>query len=75
MEYVERETVGDGATRIWDLDGVSHLEADTPSYFHFCWAQTRGFVNYFTFVERCPCGAIKLDHERKWRDRNSDRRR
>lgn len=65
-EYVlERETEF-GRTSIENLDGVSWTDAPKPRRFHRHWAQTRGWINWFSLVERCACGAIRLDGRRRW---------
>lgn len=59
-------------TRLWHLDGMPWSEAKIPRRWHFCQPQTIG-VDMLTRVERCACGAIRLDYGR-WMERNSSRR-
>jgi hypothetical protein len=55
------------------VNGVGWNEAPLPSRFHRCWGQTTGWQG-LTRVERCACGAIRLDG-RGWSERNARRRR
>jgi hypothetical protein len=74
--YVATFTAADDSTEIAHLDGVPWHAAPVPSTRHACWPQTKGFIRYFTYVERCPCGAINYDclgREPLWRHRNSRR--
>lgn len=59
-----------GRTQIFDLDGVSWHDAPIPERRHKCSTQTKGYINYFTSVYRCACGAISKDG-RRWDERNS----
>lgn len=59
-------------TQIDNLDGIFWDVAPIPRRWHRCWAQTRGRINYFTRVDRCPCGAINIDST-GWGDRNRRR--
>lgn len=45
-----------------------------PWRWHRCWAQSWGSCGPFAFLLRCPCGAVRLDGEGPWLDRNSRRR-
>jgi hypothetical protein len=53
-------------------DGIWYHDAPLPRRWHRCEPWTRGWVNYFTLIERCACGAIRHDHGR-WEERNSRR--
>jgi hypothetical protein len=50
-------------------NGVPWWEAKVPHRWHRCRVQTSG-VHRFVQVERCACGAIRLDG-RVWLERNS----
>lgn len=52
------------------LDGVPWFEAPIPAPTHACWVQTRG-GRMLDLVERCACGAITMNGERPWLERNS----
>lgn len=54
-----------------NLNGVPWHEAPIPPRRHRCTPQTKGWVNYFTSVERCACGAIRSRRGDPWRERNS----
>lgn len=56
------------------LGGVPWFEAPIPRKLHRCKPQTRGYINYFTLIERCACGAIRMDDQDPWTDRNSAKR-
>lgn len=73
-EYVLTYRSEDGSVEVRNLDGVSWYEAPLPSRWHRCRAQTKGLTNYFTQVQRCACGAIRMDSYRRWLDRNSRRK-
>jgi hypothetical protein len=53
--------------------GVSWMTAPVPHRLHLCAAQTRGVMQWFTCVERCACGAMRMDG-RRWTGRNERRR-
>lgn len=61
----------DGKTELHHRDGVAWLDAPMPWRFHRCSAQTYGYFNYSEQVERCACGAIRLDGRSHWMNRNS----
>jgi hypothetical protein len=62
----------DGSTEMHHRDGVPWWKAEVPKTRHECWAQTEGWTNYVNRVERCACGAIRLDGAHGvWSDRNS----
>lgn len=63
-----------GRGLVWEdpyehVDGVWWHDAKNPFWVHRCWVQTRGTVTG-TYVERCACGATRLDHGRFWFGRN-----
>jgi hypothetical protein len=62
----------DRKLEVFHLDGVAWPDAPLPARLHRCRAQTRAWQNWFTFVERCACGSIRLDG-RGWIDRNERR--
>ena len=62
-----------GEVEISHLEGVPWWEAPRPRRWHFCRAQTLGWIDYFTRVERCACGATRLNG-RGWFERNSRRK-
>ena len=65
----------DGSVEFHNLDGIPWNEARIPSRFHLCTPQTRGYTNYFTYVERCACGAIRIGGRKHfWLDINSRRK-
>jgi hypothetical protein len=53
-------------------DGIPFYRAAAPFYFHFCKAQTQGYI-FGVFIERCACGATRRDGM-FWFERNKDRR-
>lgn len=55
-------------------DGIAWHEAPIPARLHVCEAQTTGWVQYFTFIERCACGGLRMDRRGGWMDRNSRRK-
>lgn len=63
----------DGKAFSTSYHGVHWSEAPIPRRIHFCRPQTEGFINYFTLIQRCACGAISIDG-RRWCGRNSRRR-
>lgn len=68
---LEHESPG-SRLRIENLNGVPWHKAPLPRRWHRCQAQTRGW-DMLTYIERCACGAIRLNG-RGWLDRNSTRR-
>lgn len=58
------------STTIWNRDGIDWADAPKPRRLHRCFVQTRGYLRYFTCVDRCACGAIRHDGGR-WAERNS----
>jgi len=72
-EFVLTGGTKGGSTEIWDRGGVSWHKAPRPRRWHRCRVQTRGWFNDFDLVERCACGAIRLNG-RSWLERNQRRR-
>lgn len=64
----------DMKTKIEHLSGVSWSKAPLPRRVHRCTPQTRGWIDYFTEVQRCPCGAIRGAGDPRWQEKNSRRR-
>lgn len=56
---------------IYHQDGIPWWKAPKPPWVHRCWAWTSGSLDRGVLVERCPCGAIRLDGE-GWLERNSE---
>jgi hypothetical protein len=54
---------------IHDKDGVPWHDAPRPLRLHFCKAWTYGWDGPL-YVERCSCGAIRLDRH-IWMERNT----
>lgn len=73
-EFVLTSESDHGRTEVWDRGGVSWHKAPLPRRWHRCQVQTRGWLNYVELVERCACGAIRLNG-RGWLDRNQRRRK
>lgn len=55
------------------VDGIPWHDAPVPPRLHRCKPQTKGWVNFFTQVDRCACGAIRMDGGR-WMERNARRK-
>ncbi len=53
-------------------DGIWWYDAPMPPEQHDCEPWSSGESGSF-FVERCACGATKLDHDWAWLDINSRR--
>jgi hypothetical protein len=68
--WIKEIETGDGKTIIEHLDGVPWHQMDPPRRAHQCWTQTRGWINYFTSIQRCPCGGLRYDGSH-WMDRNT----
>lgn len=66
--WVGSDRAGPGMP-VWDVDGVPHGDAPCPPRRHRCRPQTKA-LRAFRLIERCPCGAIRVDGGR-WRERNS----
>lgn len=47
----------------WDL-------LPAPWRRHRCWPQSWGSIGPFRLVQRCPCGATRLDEDGPWLGRN-----
>jgi hypothetical protein len=73
-QFVQGYVSEDRSVEMEHRDGLSWWEAPVPRRLHRCKPQTRGYLNWFTFVERCACGAIRMDGSH-WMDRNSTRKR
>jgi len=58
---------------ILHLDGVPWWEAPLPRRWHRCRVQTSGLLHPGELVERCACGAFRLNG-RYWIDRNERRK-
>jgi hypothetical protein len=66
-------TLGD--TEMWHRGGVPWWKADVMLSYKHWWSrrrhqhtvQTYGWYRHFTFIERCPCGAFRMDGG-KWRE-------
>lgn len=59
-----------GADYLECLGGVDWHEAPIPRWWHRCRAQMRGHLSN-NYVERCACGAARLDRSGPWVLRNS----
>jgi hypothetical protein len=64
-----------------NLDGMGWYEKghiELPPENHRCWTQTWAEMTDFTFVRRCPCGAISMNdpsnNDVYWMDRNETRK-
>lgn len=55
------------------LNGVPWHEAPLPRRLHRCWPQTRVFL-HLRRVDRCACGATRLDDHGLWIDKNETRK-
>lgn len=54
------------------VGGVLWYEAKVPRRFHRCYAHMTGLAS-FKMVERCACGAIRIDGDR-WMEKNARRK-
>jgi hypothetical protein len=54
--------------------GIPWFRAPIPRRWHRCTVWTSGRTGAFCLVERCACGAIRLDGEDSWIQRNSRRK-
>ena len=61
-------------TTIEHVDGIAWWDAPLPRRFHFCKAQTIGWLGFTTKIERCACGATRRNG-RVWFDKNQTRNR
>lgn len=63
-------------TMIYHNDGVSWFDAPLPPKNHKCTPQTKAYMNYFTLVYRCACGATAINEEvpTVWIEKNQTRR-
>ena len=71
--YVTAHISPDGKLEVEHLNGVAWHDAPLPSRWHRCWPQTRAWMDYFTKVERCACGATRFDG-RGWVGKNETRK-
>ena len=62
----------DGMNWLEDLGGVPWHKAPLPRRWHRCRPQTRGMMAG-GYVERCPCGAIRLSTSGPWGRKNQTR--
>jgi hypothetical protein len=69
-DFERFEFAGDPLSYVEHRDGIEWLYAPKPRRWHRCKPQTRGLVR-MGFVERCACGATRIDHYSHWMDRNS----
>ena len=66
----------DGSLEMTHPGGAPWWEAPVPFRFHRCTVQTEAWVDYVNLVERCACGAIRLDGKRgRWMQRNTRKRK
>ena len=72
-DYVLDFRHDDGSAMMTNFRGVAWHAAPAPRRLHRCRPQSEGFINYFTLIQRCACGAISIDGGR-WRGRNSKKR-
>ena len=72
--FVRGYSSDDGRVISHHRDGIPWHDAPIPRRWHRCQVQTYAFVNYFTFIERCACGAIRMENRSPWMDRNSRRK-
>ena len=57
---------------LFNVNDVPWHDAPLPRRLHRCRTQTSGLMG-LTLVERCACGAIRLDGRGPWADRNTRR--
>jgi hypothetical protein len=60
-------------TFVWNENDVEWWKAPLPRWWHRCKPQTTGVISE-SLVERCACGAIRLDGSGFWGERNSRRK-
>lgn len=58
---------------IQHVDGVAWYDAPLPPRLHRCQTQTSGWLRILTKVERCACGAMRVDGN-GWANKNERRR-
>jgi hypothetical protein len=63
-----------GDVALWNRDGVPWPDAPLPPRFHRCKAQTAGWTNWFEFIERCACGAARMNRHPLWINKNETRK-
>lgn len=58
-----------------ESDGTAWwYQVPIPPRRHKCWTQTEGVTGSLTHVRRCGCGAVQLDNDGVWFERNSRRK-
>jgi hypothetical protein len=62
-----------GDQMIQHANAVTWAEAPIPRRLHRCRRQTVGVVRFFTLIERCACGAARIDGG-PWIEKNSRRK-
>jgi hypothetical protein len=70
------QSILEGAERrpVTHHNGIAFNELVKPRRWHRCWAQSQGACGPFELVERCPCGAIRIDGPHSpWLGRNGRR--
>jgi hypothetical protein len=60
-------------TEISHKDDIPWYEAPVPRRFHRCRAQTSAYEGLFTLIERCACGATRMNR-RMWIGKNERRK-
>lgn len=77
--WVQGNKPGD-VDRLEHINGVTWNMAPVPVRWHFCTAWTRGWTGLYDlrYIERCACGAIRLDGQGRptvWANKNTRRRK
>jgi hypothetical protein len=67
-----RASLFTGDVAIYHRDGVDWIDAPLPRRFHRCVAQTVGW-DFFEKVERCACGAMRVNGRGGWGFKNERR--
>lgn len=63
-----------GRFEVAHRNGVPWFEAPLPHRFHRCKVQTQGWVD-LDFIERCACGAVRLQRSGWWRKNETRKNR
>lgn len=71
--WIKREMPHNPDFDIEDLDGIDWLDAPTPSLFHRCKPQTKGWMGGVRYIQRCACGATRLSERGPWIGKNETR--
>jgi hypothetical protein len=71
-EFIVGYQSEDGSTELQHRGSVPWHDAPLPPRLHLCRTQTRGVYGYFNFLERCACGAIRM--EGFWLEKNARRK-